>query len=428
MLHTIPEAQTVAMIEEVSSFFDETSESDLLNLFTEIDESDLSLLEDEGNTSNATTCIDSDSQSDDDHGDEENVNQPQSIRQPSVVPKVPVPQQETENNASFPTNPASSSARVEGKKRKLQNSIPGMQFGPLLPLFQPGLMNMMQVFQPCLNKPSSSLDSCNLLPTTSSSTLVEPSSKPAVKIESGLSSRRAAQIEKRELRMMKNRESANKSRMKRKNAVVGLEQEVAHLKNELQRVNEELAGARAENKSLKSHNKFLQNLLSKSTVPREAGAESLHPASELGTAGPARSAVAGGGGGGAALLAVGMVCCFAGVSLTGGLEDGTELNNVPPSLRPGGRVLMAAGAAAGGPALPFPRLLATLVAHLPVLGEGLMALLLVGLGLLVTAAAVRVAGAGWLWVAGLPLHYPSAAGSGGRLFGRWGKSQGKKAV
>jgi len=45
MLHTIPEAQTVAMIEEVSSFFDETSESDLLNLFTEIDESDLSLLE-----------------------------------------------------------------------------------------------------------------------------------------------------------------------------------------------------------------------------------------------------------------------------------------------------------------------------------------------------------------------------------------------
>jgi hypothetical protein len=71
----------------------------------------------------------------------------------------------------------------------------------------------------------------------------------------------SAKKSKREIRQMKNRESANKSRLRRKAQLGELTTEVAELKKKEQELQMVIAGLRAENKSLQHQNSFLQSLV-----------------------------------------------------------------------------------------------------------------------------------------------------------------------
>ncbi|KAL4157733.1 hypothetical protein PRNP1_003518 [Phytophthora ramorum] len=69
---------------------------------------------------------------------------------------------------------------------------------------------------------------------------------------------------KREIRQMKNRESANKSRLRRKAQLTTLTTEVTELKQKEQELQTIIAGLRAENKSLLDQNTFLRSLVTSS--------------------------------------------------------------------------------------------------------------------------------------------------------------------
>ncbi|KAK1945414.1 hypothetical protein P3T76_002462 [Phytophthora citrophthora] len=70
-----------------------------------------------------------------------------------------------------------------------------------------------------------------------------------------------AKKSKREIRQMKNRESANKSRLRRKAQLSTLTTEVSELKKKEQELQTIIAGLRAENKSLLDQNTFLRSLV-----------------------------------------------------------------------------------------------------------------------------------------------------------------------
>lgn len=84
----------------------------------------------------------------------------------------------------------------------------------------------------------------------------------------------SAKKSKREIRQMKNRESANKSRLRRKAQLGELTTEVAELKKKEQELQMVIAGLRAENKSLQNQNSFLQSLVT--TFKRDG-----HPADAM---------------------------------------------------------------------------------------------------------------------------------------------------
>jgi len=67
---------------------------------------------------------------------------------------------------------------------------------------------------------------------------------------------------KHEIRLMKNRESANKSRLRRKSQINDLTNEVAELTKDRNALATEVAALRAENKSLQDQNSFLRGLVS----------------------------------------------------------------------------------------------------------------------------------------------------------------------
>ncbi|KAE8915374.1 hypothetical protein PF005_g12715 [Phytophthora fragariae] len=84
-----------------------------------------------------------------------------------------------------------------------------------------------------------------------------------------------AKKSKREIRQMKNRESANKSRLRRKAQLSTLTTEVAELKNKEQELQTIIAGLRAENKSLLDQNTFLRSLVT--SFKQEPSCQSNHP-------------------------------------------------------------------------------------------------------------------------------------------------------
>jgi hypothetical protein len=92
---------------------------------------------------------------------------------------------------------------------------------------------------------------------------------------------------KREERLAKNRESANKSRLRRKQNLSGLTEEVSSLKVQLQTATTKLVACQAENKSLKEQNSFLRSLISPQQVQQP---EQQQLAQEAGLAGLASSA------------------------------------------------------------------------------------------------------------------------------------------
>ncbi|RLN32070.1 hypothetical protein BBO99_00009659 [Phytophthora kernoviae] len=71
----------------------------------------------------------------------------------------------------------------------------------------------------------------------------------------------SAKKSKREIRQMKNRESANKSRLRRKAQLSSLSTEVDELTKNQQELQTVIAGLRAENKSLHDQNAFLRSLV-----------------------------------------------------------------------------------------------------------------------------------------------------------------------
>ncbi|KDO28700.1 hypothetical protein SPRG_06554 [Saprolegnia parasitica CBS 223.65] len=70
---------------------------------------------------------------------------------------------------------------------------------------------------------------------------------------------------KHEIRLMKNRESANKSRLRRKNQINDLASDVQVLTDERNALKTEVAALRAENQSLRDQNQFLRGLVSSGT-------------------------------------------------------------------------------------------------------------------------------------------------------------------
>ncbi|OQR93651.1 hypothetical protein THRCLA_08387 [Thraustotheca clavata] len=70
---------------------------------------------------------------------------------------------------------------------------------------------------------------------------------------------------KHEIRLMKNRESANKSRLRRKNQINDLANDVQQLTEERNSLKTEVAALRAENQSLRDQNQFLRGLVSSGT-------------------------------------------------------------------------------------------------------------------------------------------------------------------
>jgi len=233
-------------MDEVAQYFGDES-SDLINFFSDIDESDPIFSNDEGNTSNSTNNLDSDSQT-------EEEGYTRSVKRETEIQQFVIPEVQCLVDPHLQNVEAGSPLHGEQKKRKIQ--VP--KFEGILPLFQPNLLSMMQGMLPnnqVFNDISLSLPSDQSTDLTLCSKM--------------------NQRQKKKLRMMKNRESANKSRIKKKNAMIGLQSEVDSLKNEVQKLNQELAAVKAENCSLKNHNSFLQNLLTKSSLPSAAVVESF---------------------------------------------------------------------------------------------------------------------------------------------------------
>ncbi|KAF1330512.1 Atp-dependent RNA helicase, partial [Globisporangium splendens] len=74
---------------------------------------------------------------------------------------------------------------------------------------------------------------------------------------------------KREIRQMKNRESANKSRLRRKAQMSELSEEVQELTKKQHELQNTIAALRAENKSLHDQNSFLRSLVAKPSTNNE---------------------------------------------------------------------------------------------------------------------------------------------------------------
>jgi outer membrane murein-binding lipoprotein Lpp len=74
---------------------------------------------------------------------------------------------------------------------------------------------------------------------------------------------------KREIRQMKNRESANKSRLRRKAQMSELSEEVQELTKKQHELQNTIAALRAENKSLHDQNSFLRSLVAKPNTNNE---------------------------------------------------------------------------------------------------------------------------------------------------------------
>ncbi|EEY60498.1 uncharacterized protein PITG_13196 [Phytophthora infestans T30-4] len=134
----------------------------------------------------------------------------------------------------------------------------------LLPLptsttFPGGLPYAMPVayFQPTLNtnlkRPFPQVLPVPTTPSTSSGPVTHAS--PAADFDPN------AKKSKREIRQMKNRESANKSRLRRKAQLTTLATEVTELKKKEQELQTIIVGLRAENKSLLDQNTFLRSLV-----------------------------------------------------------------------------------------------------------------------------------------------------------------------
>lgn len=79
-----------------------------------------------------------------------------------------------------------------------------------------------------------------------------------------------AKRSKREIRQMKNRESANKSRLRRKAQLGELTTEVQELAKAKHELETTIAGLRAENKSLREQNSFLRSLVTGDQTARQA--------------------------------------------------------------------------------------------------------------------------------------------------------------
>lgn len=107
-----------------------------------------------------------------------------------------------------------------------------------------------------------------VLPSAAATGAVGSCINPAEACLSDADGAGASKKSKREIRQMKNRESANKSRLRRKAQLSELTSEVAGLKKKEQELQMVIAGLRAENKSLQKQNDFLQSLVT--NVKREA--------------------------------------------------------------------------------------------------------------------------------------------------------------
>jgi len=233
------------LVDEVSGYFGADESCDLMGILSDIDENDLIFHEDEGNTSNATNFDTDSSHSETEDIESERKNNRVSFSPVTTVHEIPPSIGETPSNTCSDTMYSSSDIHVDTKKRKFE--IPS--FPNIMPAFQPNFFTAMHFLQSQLQLGAPSL------PSTYSNTV------PVAAFHETEPNKNI----KKEIRRMKNREAADKSRMKKKTVAETLAQEVEILRNEIQKLNERLAATRAENTSLKSHNSFLQQLLTNSS-------------------------------------------------------------------------------------------------------------------------------------------------------------------
>lgn len=79
---------------------------------------------------------------------------------------------------------------------------------------------------------------------------------------------------------MKNREAANRSRLKKKNAMTSLEGQVSDLQGQVAQLQQQLAASKAECSALREQNDFLKSLL---RMPTDSSDESLKPKPHVST-------------------------------------------------------------------------------------------------------------------------------------------------
>jgi hypothetical protein len=157
---------------------------------------------------------------------------------------------------------------------------------------------------------------------------------------------------KREERLAKNRESANKSRLKRKQNLAALTSEVTSLQQQLHQATSELVASRAENNSLKEQNAYLRSLISPLHLQAVGKAPPVVPTASAATtsttprATPAPAVKSMSRATSSVLFAVAMSCAFLSdpFDISGSLAGGTTSgNNIPASARGSGRVLLSTG-------------------------------------------------------------------------------------
>lgn len=110
-------------------------------------------------------------------------------------------------------------------------------------------------------QPMPSMTQKRTFPEMAATTTALPSAVPAPN---------GAKRSKREIRQMKNRESANKSRLRRKAQLGELTTEVQELTKAKHELENTIAGLRAENKSLREQNSFLRSLVTGDQTARQA--------------------------------------------------------------------------------------------------------------------------------------------------------------
>lgn len=120
-----------------------------------------------------------------------------------------------------------------------------------------------------------------------------------------------AKRQRKELRLMKNREAANRSRLKKKTAMEALEQQVEQLNQQVSALQQELAASRAECAALREQNDFLKSLVR--TPGSDAGSESSSWQSSSSSP-RARTSASTGSGLSSGVMVLAIVCAFTFVS------------------------------------------------------------------------------------------------------------------
>jgi hypothetical protein len=161
-------------------------------------------------------------------------------------------------NTPFEEEEAIECAPPASKQRKIPNLFPNPRMIPYMPAL-PTAVPIFQANMPMMPKQHIMAFNCMPVPQNPSNFhhIAMPSNMTAADIKK----------RKRDERLMKNREAANKSRDRKKRNMEILTTQVSELEARIQGLSNELAASKAENTTLKGQNEFLRGLLTQQAKP-----------------------------------------------------------------------------------------------------------------------------------------------------------------